>query len=491
ELELSRRLVELDARCGNVTAVFDCCHSGELGRDDDVVLAARHEDRAPDWVRAALDPAGPAVALDSHPAIVRLCGASPQRTAYAVERRGRHIGRLTEALLETLDAAGEGWAALTWEGIGHHVRERVIAGVGNEGQWVALVGPRQRRLFSTQVAPRPGSVSSLPHQDSARALLRAGWHQGVAAGDRWAIADMEVQADGALRIRAEGVVESIERNRAVLALDRSAELRAGLPAHLIRAADPLPVRVPPGPLARAVEASAWLAVAKTETEAAATVASHDDGVVVSRRAGDLLASTFDAHDAAGLVECLEDWARGRRLLDCLGAHEASEHPLRWTWARVDERGTTPLTGQRPRLRAEDRIRVDLHSDALFDPWFVAIVLCDPAGRLRLLSTRMPEGIELPPQGHEVVGHRLGVARQGLPLRWPASLRDASEGPACLLLLASRRPMSLGHLVRPQALDHDDALALQGLAKGVLRSHRAPELADACAFGRLDFTLARA
>ena len=486
DVELSARLSELDARCGNVTIMLDCCFSAELVRsgEPDVPLASHRLEPAPAWAaELSMLSMAPKVdlALDSHPRIVRLCAASPKREGFAAVRGGRHIGRLTEAFLAALEEVGEDWTKLCWDTFSHRLREHVVEALAMEGQWVALAGPRSRRLFSTQTVELPGSVGFVPSDEPGVGWLRAGWQQGVGVGDRWAILDPRV--DEAPRILVEATVSAVERNRATLQLAATSEpLRAGMPAIVLGLHEPLAVEVEDPAW---IASSAWVRAADS---ASARVRREGEALIVEDLAG--TRPPLRVLDSARALALLEERARVEALDRSLAGQDQSECPLVWSWSLIDAPGRA-LPDSGATLHAGDRIRVDLRLPADAPPfnWFVSLVLVDVAGQLRLLSTRMPEGIELAPGDAEVVGVRLGRrGAQGIELRWAAEV-EADEGPASLRILASRRPIELAHIVRPQALDDDDALALQGLTGETMRD-RKPEHTRGCAWGRFDFCLRR-
>jgi hypothetical protein len=423
--ELSDALTRLDAGCGNVTAILDCCYSGELVRARRVSLDVG-ERPAPKWARDVLESSPAAtLALDSHPRIVRLGGASPKRQAFALVRGGRTMGVLTEAFIETIEtveaveATDEGWRRLSWAAAIHRIRERVFERLRFEGQWPALVGPRNRLMFSTELADIPGTVSFVPTV-APRGRLRAGWHQGVSVGDRWGVAATCLGEDGRLRLLAEGMIESVECNRAVWKLERG-EFPAdvGLPAY-----------------------------------------------------------PLDGLDDRGRLRALERVLAGRASDPC---------PVRWTWSLV---GGAELPHTGAVLHAGDRVQVTLeypsHHDAPPHSWFVSVILVEADGRPRLLSARMPEGIELRPGEMEVLGVRSGRRDQGFELTWPAGA-EVDQARLSLLFLASRRPMELGHIVPEQPVNEFEALEFQGLAGPRTRASE-PELAADCAWGTIEFGL---
>lgn len=485
--ELSERFAELDGRCGNVTVMFDCCFSAELVRaTQPVATTSERREPAPAWAREVLATSpSTELALDSNPRIVRICGASPKREAFAAVRSGRHIGRLTEAFIAATAEAEGRWSRLSWATLGHRLREHVVEALAMESQWVVVAGPRTRRLFATEVVELPGTVTCMP--DANGGWLRVGWHQGVSVGDRFGLLDPQVDDEGRATVVAEVVVTEVMRNRARVDLrgEPTIELRPGTPAVMLAVSEPMPVDCDASApaldrLRGAIERSAWLCLA-TES-ACARVRSEADAVVIEGPVR--IRGTSDE-----VLATLEDRARLHVWQRALARNEARACPLAWRWSLIDEAQPLPESGAS--LRAGDRIRVDIEHPDGGPPsnWFVAVVLIDPAGRLRLLSTRMPEGIELAPGDVEVIGVRSGRrGAQGIELRWPPEL-DADEGQASLLLLASRRPIELGHLVDAQADDDGDALALQGLDRDTLREHK-PEHTRGCAWAQFDFRLRR-
>jgi hypothetical protein len=407
--ELSDWVTQLDAVCGNVTVILDCCYSGELVRDEGP-RPSLDGGPDPEWVRARLaKPTQATLAIDSHPRIVRLGGASPKQQAFALVRSGRNIGVLTEAFVDTVESVGDRWPRLSWATVIHRVRELVFERLRFEGQWPVLAGPRERLLFSTERAELPGTVAHVAIVGT-RGYLRAGWLQGVAVGDRFAVAALDVDADLRARVLGEVTVESVERNRSIVSgFDATIHAR-GLPAFPLDDADPR--------------------------------------------------------------------TRAQRLVQSLGQQQPNPCPVSMTWFEID--GTQLSAGSV--VPAGERVCIVLAHDPEAPPgsWFVSVMLIDPDGEPRLLNTRMPEGIEMQPGDREVIGRRAGRADQGIELP-----RCNGTAQAALLLLASRRPIELSHIVGRQ--DELELLQFQGLAPTGTRSSD-PEPSTACAWTRIDFTL---
>ncbi len=388
DIELSAALARLDRRCHNVTALFDCCHSGELARGGKS-RAIVGERPTPEWALAALNnPGNRDLAIESHPRIARLTGASPMRQAFtfAEERGGETIepiGHLTRAFIDTVRASGPRWPELSWEVLKHVVRERVIAELGMESQWVNFAGPRNRRLFSREQAEPRRLIGFVPDAESpTHGWLRAGACSGVRVGDR-----SQIHALGSSEPIAAEVVE-VELNRAKVSLSAGNLTIAG---------------------------------------------------------------------GAELVSVQTPEDRVARLLGAAGELPNDEEvPLQWTWGRVSEGGELEELDFGPAaLKPDDRLwfRID-HTGTPPMPWFVSVVLVDADEHAHLLNARSPEGLELIPGEHQLLGIRHGVARQGFPL---------PGAPKHILLLACRRPIELGHLVAPHPWDFAEAFALQGMS----------------------------
>ena len=371
--ELSRHLTALDDRCGNVTAIFDCCFSGEMVRDTATPADYERVETATDWARTVT--AQPAeLALDSHPRIVRITGASAKREAFAATRGGRSIGRLTEALLATLDEAGDGWSQWTWDTVGLRVREHVITALGMEGQWVNVAGPRERRLFSRDTAPREGTVAFVPSDDDkARGWLRAGWQQGVRVGDRWSV--LGPTDDEPI---ATATVDAVDSNLAAVAVERHADsVPNGSPAIVERITTPIAVGLPEDvPLAL----SPWLAPAATGEH----VVADAHGLMLHGEVPVRVPN--DEAGRARLRDVLQDRARLQTLDATLSEHQPDACPVAWSWRRLDDGAELPREGAT--LSPTDRIAIDLHH-AGHGPirWFVSVVYVDPLGCLHLLSAR--------------------------------------------------------------------------------------------------------
>ncbi len=488
DIELSSRLAALDARCGNVTAIFDCCYSGEVVRNaGNTMLGHARLEPLTDWVRAALHPKTVApLALGSHPAIVRLMSTSPQREAFAVQRRGRQIGLLTEAFIAVLDEVGDRWRRLCWASLGLRVREYLITARKSERQWINLAGPRTRRLLSTESVQWPGTVAALPEDSPGRAWLRAGWHQGVAVGDRWSVLDLCTDDAGQPQVVANGTIDGVDRNRSLLVLDSPVTLVPGSPACVSQLRMGMPVVATAG-TRTLVDASPWLAMDEARPQARVCEDDGNGELLLEDPFGEVPEIRLpDNHAGRAMLRSLLDdrgqlWTLRRSLAD----HQSEPCPLQWHWSRVGDSEPLPLRGAS--LHTGDQICVTLEYEGT-DPlsWFASVLLVDPAGRLVLLNPRMPEGLELRATDRELIGVRRGRVAEGMTLRWPEGMAPTAA-PSSLLLLASRRPIMLEHLVSAVPLDDDFDLGVGRPPPPSLRGSE-PEPARSCAWDAIHFTL---
>lgn len=189
-LAVLRALVE---RTGNVTVILDCCHAAGLIRDPASTSelfgrtwepAARAQIGERLHARGGAGPTRPELEV-----VVRIVASAALERAY--EERladGRHIGAFSRALAEVLDETRD--LDLSWVDVAHAVHARVQA--RRPGQWIGLEGPRDRVPFALRELRRP--IDSHPCHQAAdgRVRVAAGWLQGVAVGDRFALQPLGV-----------------------------------------------------------------------------------------------------------------------------------------------------------------------------------------------------------------------------------------------------------------------------------------------------------
>ncbi|NJK32988.1 MAG: hypothetical protein HC927_11580 [Deltaproteobacteria bacterium] len=100
----------------------------------------------------------------------------------------------------------------------------------------------------------------------------------------------------------------------------------------------------------------------------------------------------------------------------------------------------------PRLQVGDRIIVEVSRSNTHAEWFVTAVGIDVAGSPSLLDASEPDGRQLLPGETARIGWCAYRRAQGLSLSWPEGVGPDRPRPATIIVLASRRPIELGHLV---------------------------------------------
>lgn len=463
DIELSLVLARVDRICGNVTVLIDSCYSARMVRGP---AWDCHE--SPPWLRELAsrlpDPSDCDALLhpSSHPSIVRLAGSSSLRMSYADRRDDGHLGRLTSLVCELVREAKLRIDHLTWDTLSHRVREQAIWRLGCEEQWVSLAGPRSRLLFSTREAPPARTVGFVPRESGEGGWIRAGALQGVQIGDEWTLTELTLDEHLQPRPRARLRVTGVDLNRALLepiASDPSARsIAPGTSAWLAGAAMREAVVVDgPAMLREAVERSAWLRVADKPEIGFASIRSDDDAVEVTPMRDEFAGARFAAepHGLASAIERIEDWACARRLLDIAGARSGTEPSGPLTLLVERERGPglhveRLSLDQRHHLWAGDRVRLTVRCADTRDGWFVSPILIDVAGRPKLIDESEPDGREVVSRDVVTLGDNPHRRQQGVELSWPGDIVADRSRPLTIVVLASRRPIVMGHLVaRPR------------------------------------------
>jgi hypothetical protein len=476
DIELSLVLSRVARICANVTVMIDSCYSARLIRGP---AWECHE--SPTWLRELAtrlpEPSDCDALLhpSSHPSIVRLAGSSSLRMSYADRRDDGHLGRLTSLVCELVREAGLQIDRLTWDTLAHRVREQAIWRLGCEEQWVSVAGPRSRLLFSTREAPLARTVGFVPRESDEGGWIRAGALQGVQIGDEWTLTELTLDEHLQPRPRACLRVTAVDLNRALLepiVTDPGARPIAPGTSALLAGAAMREFVVVDGPavLNEAVECSAWLSVADQPEIAFASIRSNDHAVEVTPMRDGFAGARFaaDQHGLASAIERIEDWARARRLLNIAGARSSTE-PAGPLALLVDRERGPGLHDERlaldqcHRLCASDRLRLTVRCGRTSDGWFVSPLLIDVAGRPRLLEDAEPDGRELVAGDIVTLGDNPHRRQQGVELGWPIDVVADRSRPLTVIVLASRRPIALGHLV---------ALPSSGIPSDVPRRTRA-------------------
>ncbi len=454
DVELSLVVARVDGVCANVTVIVDSCYSARTVRGPAWVL-----ERPPAWLReldTQLDRSDCDALLHptSHPRVVRLAGSSSLRMSFADPTDEGHLARLTGLFVDVVRKAGDDLGRLTWDAVAHCVREQAIWRSGCEEQWVSLAGPRQRLVFSRDEAPLPRTVGFVP-QGPGIGWIRAGALQGVELGDEWGLAALTLDEQLQPRWIARMRVTEVDLSRAALTQVDGDDLDAalGASAWLLEAETRMRVGVDgPDVLCEAVARSAWLSpVVGHGDELSATLCRADHDRLELQSEDDRFApASFraDERGRAQAIELAEDWARSRRLLAVAGKRADPGAPIRLSLSPARGAATRLQalpTSEAARLHVGDRLNLIVRSHARAS-WFVTLVGIDVAGRPTLLDAAEPDGREILAGERYELGELRSARNRGFEPSWPVGVDGDRPRRAALILLASRRPIALGHLI---------------------------------------------
>lgn len=165
------RLEALCAAAASVTAIFDCCHSGTMGRETIGVRSAP-PGLAPPGPRAPLSRA----ASDPPYVLVAACAAGEQARERALTPDRPVLGLLSATLIDALDACAEGD---TWRAVMARVASRIAALSVPQTPQLEGAG-RHGRPFH---APAPPERWAMAEADSDGVRVALGRLHGLRDGD--------------------------------------------------------------------------------------------------------------------------------------------------------------------------------------------------------------------------------------------------------------------------------------------------------------------
>jgi hypothetical protein len=445
--DLQWRLTE---RTANVTTILDCCHSGYMARNTELVPKAINRSFAPASLEArlrALPPARGGGGRDTNPNAVRIVACQPEQSAYERDSElpgGRH-GVLTESLAGVLEDLGE--RPVSWAVIGRLVRSRVAAWA--QQQRPEVEGPADREAFSLSVRKRPHAYP-LRVQDGSVAI-EAAQILGVQAGDTFRLLPPDDETNV-----GDAEVTAVEDDRAVLEV----ELAAGV--------DGLPPGSEAVPVATSVPQRV-VRVASSEPGAAAIRQRIEDSLRIRLAVGDeaVLAEIradgpgLAVYDGAGLrvrTERFDDDDGGRRRVielvellaaaDRLGTLASGDGP-----AALTEPVTVEVTRHHgadkqevrngERLFVGDRISVTIRNraDIVVYAWLFDVGV---ASGTTLVTNDSPSGYRLAAAGSAGDGRTIG-GPDGTVLAWPDGVPDDAGRPEVFVIVLADKPQDLRSL----------------------------------------------
>jgi Caspase domain len=443
--ELSSLQRRLTAKTENVTTILDCCHSGTMSRDADLMPKAAprsfpFEAALPLLEELEAGSGGATTLDDSNPLAVRLVACDPTQSAYERPSSlgGRH-GALTEQLVLSLRELGD--RPLTWRVLGNRIRRMITTSLPTQRPEVE--GPSDRLLFSLTTR---GAANALPVAvaDGAVHIEAAGLF-GVSVGDRYEL----VSSDDSSLGQAE--VERIDGDTAVLDVPRKAragDAYDGAVAVPVRTSRTKAVALDLEPAVRAaveerLTTSTMLHAAAAGEDAVARI-TGDGTLTVLDGGGFAVQEVTFASDAAGIgdaVTLVERVARAERLraLDRGDAELANQVHVELRSHVGSDGGVRTRAANGERLYCGERISLLVTNNSGRD-LYVGLFDIDTAYAITLLSADEPAGWRLPAGETKPVG-----GPDGVPLEWDAGVPDDAERPETLLVVAATQPQQFDAL----------------------------------------------
>jgi hypothetical protein len=444
--ELSALQRRLTTKTPNVTTILDCCHSGTMSRDADLMPKAAPRSfpfEAALPLLAALDAeSGAVVGLDdSNRLAVRVVACDPTQSAYERPSSlgGRH-GALTEQLVLALRELGD--KPLTWRVLGNRIRRAITTSLPTQRPEVE--GPADRLLFS--LATREAANALPVEVDAGSVRIHGARLFGVSVGDRY---ELRSSDDASL---GEAEVERIDGDAAVLDVPRQPKSGGSYDGALavpVRTTRTKAVQLDVSTEVRsAVEeklaASPMLHVAADGEAAVATITGSDALTVLDAEGFAVQEVTFttDAAGIGGAVALAERVARAERLraLDRGDEQLAREiHVELRAHGGEGSSATRTVAASGERLYCGEHISLQVTNNSDHDV-YVGLFDIDTAYKITLLSSDEPAGWRLPP------GETKTVPRTGsVPLEWDDGVPQDGERPETLLVIAATEPQQFDAL----------------------------------------------
>ncbi|HEV2637927.1 MAG TPA: caspase family protein [Actinocrinis sp.] len=478
-VELTAQLARLTRTTGNVTAIFDCCHSSHMARKSLVpkgLSAPEQYEVLRDHVERlrAAGTLSDVRSVGGNPNAVRIVACAPEQAAFEYDGvDGRRIGVLTESLTVAFAEAGEG--RVTWQAVMDRVGQRVLD--LSPFQRPQAEGPAHRFLFDTEeddLATWPAVVGL----EGGRARIGCAALLGIGAGDVFAV--HAPSPDGAWLGARIGTlaIDSVSAFAAVGSVDfdpGSDRVPIGARAQPTRAvATPMPVLLPDGDprtaaVAAAVESSALLRAARAdEPWLAAVQVDEDGGLTVADRIGPLHPPRRAA-DARPVLRNLEALARvvALRRLAVQDDTWAFHAPVTVEWGTVQGTGRCPLPASGATVHVGEKMYLSVRNDG-GDDVFVSLFDLGVSGSISLLTDYSPFGVRLPPGREYAFGFDdYDNVLPGQPIHWPDGPEPTIARPESLLALVTSAQQDVSVLTQRGAQkDHGPLSPLGSLLQQI-------------------------
>ncbi len=455
-LELSVLMFKLTEKTKNVTVILDCCHSARMSRGLQItaralprpwyVGVASHIERLKD---AGID--ARRLDVESNPYAIRLVAAGPNQSAYEYTNpSGQTIGMLTESLRVALEESQR--LPVTWNALGRRVCNRVLS--LEHTQRPEVEGPANRLLFDVQTIEQTGVLEVA--SDNEEPVLLGGRILGVEVGDEYAIMPLTTQAFEPANEIARATVTAVAGGKSHIAV-RFCEGYYSIPdgSHAFpirRALHKFAIRIggevdKTEPLRESIEASNHLCLLTegdpAETLAELDVSDNEITLLDSERRPLIAPKPINDASISETCENLKRFAQAHNLRTLSGGEGPFKlkQPFEVEWGIVKEGQLDPRPEEGALMHVGDPVYVRVHNKS-HENIYASIFDIGLGGKITLLNTAEPSGIEIRPKQDYILGYREYYGLEGLPLQWGDGVPNDGPRPESLVVIVMDRPQDL-------------------------------------------------
>ncbi|KAG2421572.1 hypothetical protein HFD88_005547 [Aspergillus terreus] len=439
DVEISALFQNLTNKTTNVTAFFDCCHSGRIARNPvyrELAVSKAVSSPSQQALRNRVERQGLNLAelksLEGNPDVVRIVACADLETAWEYKNdRSEHQGVATETFISVMETART--AGVTWRNVMARVSELVASRFPDQHPHVE--GPHQRITFSLEQK----SFAGIPVRvEGNKVILQAGRLAGVRENNRYMIMPPECPEAAESQMIGEAPVTEITTFDATLELDARKVPTKGALAYPTKE---YPYLYPIS-LSEDLEVySSFTATAKLTRLASkregeqifARIYEESEAILLTDASGSVCASFgFNQNDKADAVkkaiQQAEFLSRAGHLRNLKAeGTELLRHALQFTFRTTQMREELPLDGT-ANINDNDCVLITLQNQGE-QTIFVSVFNINVAGMISLVSNASPRGIELQPEQQYVLGRRQHARiDEGLKMSWPKNLPAEAQGP---------------------------------------------------------------
>lgn len=444
DMEISVLLHQITTKTKNVTAVFDCCHSGRIARNPlygsnavskDVSspsqqalhshLKRLHESMQLDLSNVA--------SVEGNPDVVRIVACADLETAWEYKNdQSEHCGVVTEALVAVLGRTLSSDTDLTWRNVMMRVSELVATRFPDQHPHVE--GPDNRVLFSLKTK----SFTAIPVRvEGDEVVLKAGRIAGVREKNQYII--MPPGSSEALKSQmiGTGSVSTTTDFESCLNIDSGIDMKriaeTGTCAYPTKEYHcPFPITVSEDlkahPRLRDCHLIRPISLDQNEIPFA-HIHTTEEAIILSNASQQVCASfnigQFGREEAVEkAIQQAECMSRAGHLLNLKASGaESLDDKVKVTFRSVSRGENLALDGTTD-ITSGDRIALELENES-HETVYVSVFSVNVAGKVSLVSAGSPMGITLRPEGPQkryVLGQlQHGLTIKGLEMTWPKNL----------------------------------------------------------------------